>query len=140
MKYLLRSSTDVASLRSVYPSRKRSASQRLGESRKVPQVSPRFWIHPPIRWVGGERESQSIEHLLGVLRLRHNVMLSHLSTQLASSFGFLDRRPPSTVMKSRRRIMWGWPPPGKRSLGAQHRGRLQSCVRPVDAVRMDCWP
>src|SRR5207253_898008 len=26
-------------------------------------------------------------------------------------------------------------PPGKRSLGVQRRGRLQSCVRPVDAVR-----
>jgi hypothetical protein len=28
----------------------------------------------------------------------------------------------------------------KRSNGVQHIGRLQSCVRPVDAVRMDCWP
>src|SRR5262245_28924297 len=53
---------------------------------------------------------------------------------------FRDAAPRSTVMDSRRFIMCGWPPPGKRSLGAQHRGRLQSCVRPVDAVRMDCWP
>src|SRR6516225_822377 len=32
---------------------------------------------------------------------------------------------------SRRRIMCGWPPSGKRSLGVQRSGRLQSCVRPV---------
>src|SRR5215468_1165392 len=25
-------------------------------------------------------------------------------------------------------VMCGWPPPGKRSFGVQHRGRLQSCV------------
>jgi hypothetical protein len=37
-------------------------------------------------------------------------------------------------------FMSGWPPPGKRSFGVQHRGRLQSCVRPVGAVRVDCWP
>src|SRR6516225_1119782 len=36
--------------------------------------------------------------------------------------------------------MCGWPPPGKRSFGVQRRGRLQSCVRPVGAVRVDCWP
>jgi hypothetical protein len=39
-----------------------------------------------------------------------------------------------------RRFMCGWPPPGKRSFGVQRRGRLQSCVRPVGAVRVDCWP
>jgi hypothetical protein len=32
------------------------------------------------------------------------------------------------------------PLPGKRSFGVQHGGRLQSCVRPVGAVRVDCWP
>src|SRR5215831_9896041 len=37
-------------------------------------------------------------------------------------------------------LMCGWPPPGKRSFGVQRRGRLQSCVRPVGAVRVDCWP
>jgi hypothetical protein len=53
--------------------------------------------------------------------------------------GHAAAAPPSSVMNSRR-LMCGWPPPGKRSLGVQHRGRLQSCVRPVDAARMDCWP
>ena len=24
--------------------------------------------------------------------------------------------------------------------GVPHRGRLQSCVRPVDAAQTDCWP
>src|SRR5436190_12921440 len=46
---------------------------------------------------------------------------------------------PSSVMNSRL-LMCGWPPPGKRLCRAQHRGRLQSCVRPVDAVQEDCWP
>src|SRR6516225_10338788 len=31
--------------------------------------------------------------------------------------------PPSSVMNSRR-LMCGWPPPGKRSFGVQRRGRL----------------
>ncbi len=44
------------------------------------------------------------------------------------------------VMMNARRFMCGWPPPGKRSFGVQRRGRLQSCVRPVGAVRVDCWP
>ena len=30
-------------------------------------------------------------------------------------------------------LVCGWPLPGKRSFGVQHRGRLQSCVRPVGA-------
>src|SRR5215470_13971574 len=47
--------------------------------------------------------------------------------------------PPSNVMNSRR-FMCGWPPPGKRKCNVPHRSRLQSCVRPVHAVRMDCWP
>jgi len=47
--------------------------------------------------------------------------------------------PPSSAMK-RRRFMCGWPPPGKRKCSVPHRSRLQSCVRPVHAVRMDCWP
>jgi len=34
----------------------------------------------------------------------------------------------------------GWPPPGKRKCSVPHRSRLQSCVRPVHAARMDCWP
>jgi hypothetical protein len=38
----------------------------------------------------------------------------------------------------RRRLMCGWPLPGKRKLSVPHRSRLQSCVRPVHAVRMDC--
>src|SRR5262249_62193923 len=47
--------------------------------------------------------------------------------------------PLTRVMKVRL-IMCGWPPPGKRSFGVQRRGRLQSCVRPVGAVRVDRWP
>src|SRR5262249_13738780 len=47
--------------------------------------------------------------------------------------------PPSSVMKSRR-FMCGGTPPGKRKCSVRHRSRLQSCVRPVHAVRMDCWP
>jgi hypothetical protein len=39
-----------------------------------------------------------------------------------------------------RRFMCGWPPPGKRKCSVPRRSRLQSCVRPVHAVRMDCWP
>src|SRR5215831_3806889 len=45
----------------------------------------------------------------------------------------------SSVMNSRR-LMCGWPPPGKRKCNVPHRSRLQSCVRPVHAARMDCWP
>src|SRR6516165_2261873 len=45
-----------------------------------------------------------------------------------------------SVMNCRRFLMCGWPPPGKRKLSVPHRRRLQSCVRPVHAVRMDCWP
>src|SRR5436309_12047881 len=37
-------------------------------------------------------------------------------------------------------FMCGWPPPGKRKCSVPHGSRLQSCVRPVHAVRMDCWP
>jgi hypothetical protein len=37
-------------------------------------------------------------------------------------------------------FMCGWPPPGKRKCSVPHRSRLQSCVRPVHAVRRDCWP
>ena len=47
--------------------------------------------------------------------------------------------PPSRPMKVRR-FMCGWPPPGKRSFGVQRRGRLQSCVRPVGAVRWTAGP
>ena len=36
--------------------------------------------------------------------------------------------------------MCGWPPPRKRSCCAWSSCRLQSCVRPVGAARMDCWP
>jgi hypothetical protein len=39
-----------------------------------------------------------------------------------------------------RLFMCEWPPPGKRKCSVPHRSRLQSCVRPVHAVRMDCWP
>src|SRR5262249_8427821 len=46
---------------------------------------------------------------------------------------------PSRVMNSRR-FMCGWPPPGKRKCNVPHRSRLQSCVRPVHAVLVDCWP
>src|SRR5262245_15160169 len=53
--------------------------------------------------------------------------------------GHAAAAPPSSEMNSRR-FMCGWPPPGKRSFGVQRRGRLQSCVRPVGAVRVDCWP
>src|SRR5215813_11957585 len=41
--------------------------------------------------------------------------------------GLAATAPPSSVMNSRR-FMCGWPLPGKRSFGVQHRGRLQSCV------------
>jgi hypothetical protein len=34
-------------------------------------------------------------------------------------------------------VMCGWPPPGKRKCSVPHKSRLQSCVRPVHAVRMD---
>ena len=53
--------------------------------------------------------------------------------------GHAAAAPPSSVMNARL-LMCGWPPPGKRSFGVQRRGRLQSCVRPVGAVRVDCWP
>jgi hypothetical protein len=45
--------------------------------------------------------------------------------------------PPSSDMNARR-FMCGRPPPGKRKYRVPHRSRLQSCVRPVHAVRMDC--
>jgi hypothetical protein len=35
---------------------------------------------------------------------------------------------PSRVMNARR-LMCGWPPPGKRKCSVPHRSRLQSCVR-----------
>jgi hypothetical protein len=53
--------------------------------------------------------------------------------------GHAAAAPPTIAIKSRR-FMCGWPPPGKRSFGVQRRGRLQSCVRPVGAVRVDRWP
>ena len=37
-----------------------------------------------------------------------------------------------------RRFMCGWPLPGKRKCNVPHRSRLQSCVRPVQAVQRDC--
>jgi hypothetical protein len=47
---------------------------------------------------------------------------------------------PATSGMTSRRLMCRWPPPGKRKFGVQHIGRLQSCVRPVDAAKTDCWP
>jgi hypothetical protein len=47
---------------------------------------------------------------------------------------------PATSPINSRRFMCGWPPPGKRKCSVPHRSRLQSCVRPVHAVRRDCWP
>jgi hypothetical protein len=63
---------------------------------------------------------------------RHRLLRARASGQAAAA-------PPSSVMKSRR-FMCGWPPPGKRKCSVPHRSRLQSCVRPVHAVRRDCWP
>jgi len=45
-----------------------------------------------------------------------------------------------TTALNSRRLMCGWPPPCKRLCCAWGSRRLQSCVRPVGAVRVDCWP
>ena len=60
-------------------------------------------------------------------------------TSARAASGRATAAPPMSVMNLRR-FMCGWPPPGKRSFGVQRRGRLQSCVRPVGAVRVDRWP
>ena len=66
-----------------------------------------------------------------------------LSSRARISLSLLIARPPLQFHHALRAccaFMCGWPPLGKRSLGVQRRGRLQSCVRPVGAVRVDCWP
>src|SRR5262245_22931728 len=62
-----------------------------------------------------------------------------VQTNLARAASGHTAAPPRSDVNSRR-FMCGWPPPGKRKCSVPHRSRLQSCVRPVHAVRMDCWP
>jgi hypothetical protein len=72
-------------------------------------------------------------------RPKHPIWATFARCCARAASGHAAAAPPSSVMNLRR-FMCGWPPPGKRKCSVPHRSRLQSCVRPVHAVRMDCWP
>jgi hypothetical protein len=95
-------------------------------------LAPQFGMLEFLRRLRKDQLSVLLPDLFG----RNLVSFNHLFLH-----GFLINKPEyiEHVLLARR-FMCGWPPPGKRSFGVQRRGRLQSCVRPVGAVRVDCWP
>jgi hypothetical protein len=89
-------------------------------------------------------DNDAVVALIRTLFLQHKTASQGLPCVLLvccarAASGHATAAPPSSEMNSRR-FMCGWPPPGKRKCSVPHRSRLQSCVRPVGAVRVDCWP
>src|SRR5262249_58656205 len=107
-----------------------AARPMLQLSRKVfdDSIIVRPWRKPATRWLASVSDA-----------LRRNPATGIAVCCARAASAHATAAPPGRVMNSRR-FMCGWPPPGKRSFGVQRRGRLQSCVRPVGAVRVDCWP
>jgi Adenylylsulphate kinase len=83
----------------------------------------------------------ALAHLLNAVVFNADAVRNNLSRDLGFShedriehvrrMGWMcDRvvRRAAVSVMNLRRLMCGWPPPGKRSFGVQHRGRLQSCV------------
>src|SRR5262249_16110267 len=101
------------------------------------------------RFAGNEGSAYLVAGLGMPPRVMNNTVVVPIRTgvgiRLGANVGYLKFTPTATwnpflTGHELRRFMCGWPPPGKRKCNVPHRSRLQSCVRPVHAVRMDCWP
>jgi hypothetical protein len=71
--------------------------------------------------------------------IRENADFPKATLRLRSGGGRPSRRAANQRDELASSHVW-MAPSVKRKCSVPHRSRLQSCVRPVYAVRMDCWP